>query len=71
MGAGCLLCPGEASVVSDARNNRCLCRPTPRPPCTAASACLLTSSLGVGPGWAQGPHCVFWFSSQCCPWGSR
>ena len=31
---------------------------------TAASACLLTSSLWMGPGWAQGPHCVSWFSSH-------
>ena len=34
------------------------------PPSTAASSCLLTSSLWMGPGWAQGPHRGSWFSSH-------
>ena len=69
--AGCLLCPGEASVVSDERNNRYLCPPTPAP---QHSGQLLPPDLLTldGPRVGSGtPLCVLvLISSQCCPWGS-
>ena len=69
-GAGCLLCPGEVSMVV-----RCKSQQVPVGPPThsiVASTRLLPSSLWMGPGWVQGPHCVSWYSisSQCCPRGS-
>lgn len=71
-GAGCLLCPGEASMVV-----RCKSQQVPVGPPTrsiAASTRLLPSSLWMGPGCVQGhtPHCVSWYSisSQCCLRGS-
>ena len=60
-GAGCLLCPGKASM------GRCKKQQVPVwPPTrsTEGSSCLLISSLWMGAGWVQGSHCVSWFSSH-------
>ena len=64
-------CPGQAVCSVLGRPPWCqmkettdTCAPQPPPRSTVASSCLLTSSLWMGPGWAQGPHCVSWFSSH-------
>ena len=55
--AGCLLCPGEASVVSGARTNRYLWGP----PMLHSSQLLPPDLFTLG---GPRPHCVSWFSSH-------